>query len=270
MQSGLELRKHAIFSKHDGNAVIIAMDHGSIAGPMEGLVSPLALVRTCVEAKVDGILATKGFLQASLGEWDRATSLVLRLSGGFTVLGGGFEEEMIVEAETALACGASCAAITIKFGHEQEGKFIRQASLAIDRCHALGLMVMVEALPCGTIKGKPFSPNDREAIRMVARMGAELGADCIKTHYTGSAESFASVVEGCPVPILVLGGEKGRPLQFVFQDIYDSLQAGGRGIAMGRNIWQREDLPGMLACVNGLVHQEWSVQEALHRMGEHP
>ncbi|AEV28030.1 DhnA-type fructose-1,6-bisphosphate aldolase-like enzyme [Sphaerochaeta pleomorpha str. Grapes] len=270
MQSGLELRKHAVFAKRDGNAMIVAMDHGSIAGPLDGLISPSSLVRTCVKANVDGILATKGFLDASVSEWDRSTSLVLRLTGGFTVLGGGFEEELIVEAETALACGASCAAITIKFGHEREGKFIRQASLAIDQCHRLGLLVMVEALACGKIKGKTFPANDGEAIRMVARMGAELGADCIKTHYTGNKESFASVVEGCPVPILILGGEKGRPLQFVFQDIYDSLQAGGRGIAMGRNIWQQKDLPGMLSCVNGLVHEKWSVSEALQRMGENP
>jgi DhnA family fructose-bisphosphate aldolase class Ia len=268
MQSGMELRKNAIFSKHDGNSVVIAMDHGSIAGPVEGLVSPSDVVKTCVKAKVDGILATKGFLEASLGEWDRSTSLVLRLTGGFTVLGGGFEEEMIVEPQTALACGASCAAITIKFGHEREGKFIRQASLAIDECHKLGLMVMVEALAYGKIEGKSFPSNDPEAIKMVARMAAELGADCVKTHYTGSKESFASVIAGCPVPILILGGGNGRSLQLVFQDIFDSLLVGGKGIAMGRNIWQQKNLQKMLACTNGLVHENWSVEEAVFRMNE--
>jgi DhnA family fructose-bisphosphate aldolase class Ia len=266
MREGIELRKHALFNKQDGNSVVIAMDHGSIAGPMEGIGCPSDLVKTCIEAKVDGILATKGFVQASLGEWDRTTSLVLRMSGGFTLLGGKFEEELVVDSETVLSYGASYAAMTIKFGHEKEGKFIRQASLAIDECHKRGLPVMVEALAVGALRGKPFPPNDPEAIRMVARMASELGADCVKTYYTGSRETFYDVVSGCPVPILILGGGNGTPIKQVFEDIVSSLESGGKGVAMGRNIWQQKALKKMLCSVEGLVHRNWSVEEALCHM----
>ncbi len=266
MLSGLTLRKHAIFDKRDGRSVIIALDHGSIAGPMPGITNPSAIVKACVDAKVDGILTTKGFVDASLGEWDRSTSLILRLSGGFTVLGGGFQEEMIVEPETAIVYGAAGAAITVKFGHEREGSFIRQASLAIDHCHRLGLPVMLEAMARGTIKGKEYSVHDPEAIRMVARMGSEIGADLIKTYYTGSVESFARVVEGCPVPIVILGGAKANSVRDVFQAIYDSLQAGGRGIAMGRNIWSFGNIEAMIDAVNGLVHGHWGVDKALAKV----
>jgi DhnA family fructose-bisphosphate aldolase class Ia len=268
MQAGLELRKHALFNKQDGNSVVIAMDHGSIAGPMDGIVCPSDLVKTCVEAKVDGILATKGFVQASQGEWDRTTSLVLRMSGGFTLFGGEFEEELIADSETALSYGASYAALTIKFGHEKEGKFIRQASLAIDECHKRGLPVMVEALAVGTLRGNPFPPNDPEAIKMVARMASELGADCIKTYYTGSKETFGDVVAGCPVPILILGGGNKTSLKQIFEDIASSLEAGGKGVAMGRNIWQQKALKKMLCSVEGLVHCNWSAAEALCYMQE--
>ncbi len=266
MLSGLTLRKRAIFDKKDGRSVIIALDHGSIAGPMPGIIHPSTIVKACVDAKVDGILTTKGFVDASLEEWDRSTSLLLRLTGGFTVLGGKFQEEMIVEPETAIAYGATCAAITVKFGHEHEGAFIRQASLAIDRCHRLGLPVMVEAMAKGTIKGKEFPSHDPEAIRMVARMGAEIGADLIKTYYTGSIESFAEVVEGCPVPIVILGGSKTNSVRQVFQTIHDSLQAGGSGIAMGRNIWSFGKVDAMLEAVNGLVHSHWGVDKALSKV----
>ncbi|MGB4405553.1 MAG: hypothetical protein WBI82_01675 [Sphaerochaeta sp.] len=266
MLSGLTLRKQAIFNKQDGRTVIIALDHGSIAGPMPGITNPSSIVKACVDAKVDGILTTKGIVDASLGEWDRQTSLVLRLTGGFTTLGGRFEEEMIVEPETAIAYGSSCAAITVKFGHEREGYFIRQASLAIDRCHRLGLPVMLEALAKGTIGGKEFAPHESEAIRMVARMGAEIGADLIKTYYTGSVESFARVVEGCPVPIVILGGSKNDSVRVVFQAIYDSLQAGGSGIAMGRNIWSFGNVEAMINAVNGLVHGHWGVDKALAKV----
>jgi DhnA family fructose-bisphosphate aldolase class Ia len=187
---------------------------------------------------------------------------VLRLTGGFTVLGGKFEEELVVEPEVALAYGASCAAITVKFGHEYEGKFIKQASLAIDRCHALGLPVMVEAMAKGTLQGEKFSSNDTQAITKVARMASEIGADMVKTYYTGSKESFARVVNGCPVPILILGGAKTDSVRHVFQDIYDSLEAGGKGIALGRNVWEHGNIDAMLDAVNGLVHGHWSVEKA--------
>lgn len=266
MVSGLTLRTNAFFDKKDGRSVIIAMDHAAIAGPMRGIVRPSTLIKECVDAKVDGILTTKGFVDASLPEWDRTTSLVLRLTGGFTVLGGRFEEEMIIEPETAIAYGASCAAITVKFGHEREGEFIRQASLAIDKCHRLGLPVMLEVMAHGTKFGEKFPANDPEAIKMVARMGAEIGADLIKTYYTGSVESFSRVVEGCPVPIVILGGEKTNSVRDVFTDIYNSLQAGGKGIAVGRNIWDVDNVQDMLAAVQGIVHGNWSVDEAMEKI----
>lgn len=262
MHAGITLRTNALFNKEDGRSVTIAMDHGAIAGPISGIVSPRSIVKACVEASVDGILTTKGCVDAALEEWNRGPALVLRLTGGFTVLGGKFEEELIVEPETALAYGASFAAITVKFGHEHEGRFIKQASLAIDRCHMLGLPVMLEVMAMGTLQGAKFASNNGEAIKMAARMGAELGADVIKTYYTGSKDSFAEVVEGCPVPILILGGTKTDSIRDVFQDIYDSLEAGGRGIAIGRNIWEHGKVEAMLQAVNGLVHGHWSVDRA--------
>ena len=267
MHAGLVLRKNALFDKRDGRSVVIAMDHAAIAGPIPGIVDPKEIVAACVAEKVDGILTTKGFVDNALGAWDRATALVLRITGGFTVLGGKFEEELVIEPETAVAYGASCAAITVKFGHEYEGKFIRQASLAIDRCHMLGLPVMLEAMAKGTVKGEKLASNDPEGIRMAARMAAELGADVVKTYYTGSVDSFAKVVEGCPVPIVILGGAKTDSIRQVFQDIHDSLVAGGRGIAVGRNIWEHGNVDRMLQAVNGLVHGHWSVEQACDTVG---
>lgn len=267
MTSGITLRTNALFDKRDGRSVIIAMDHGAITGPIPGIEAPSRLVAACVAAGVDGILTNKGFVDASRAAWDRGTSLVLRLTGGFTVLGGLFEEEMVAEPSTAVAYGASCAAITVKFGHKLEGKFIRQASLAVDACHLLGLPVMIEAMAKGMRMGEKIPEHDPDAIRMVSRMASEIGADLVKTYYTGSVESFARVVESCPVPVLVLGGAKTDSIRTVFQDISDSLVAGGKGIAVGRNVWEHEKVEQMLAAVNGLVHGGWSVDEACGIIG---
>ena len=267
MNAGITLRTNALFNAKDGRSVVIAADHPSIAGPIDHMEDPSELVALCVESQVDALLMTKGSVDASLNAWDRCTALILRLTGGFTLLGGRFEEQMVVQPETAIAYGASCAAITVKFGHEREGEFIKAASLAIDRCHAMGLPVMLEVMVRGSLDGRPVEPEDPEAIRMAARMGAELAPDIIKTHYTGSIESFSRVVQGCPIPILILGGVKTDSIRHFFQGIADSLEAGGKGVAMGRNIWGQQNVAKMVRAVNGIVHHHWSVEEACDTVG---
>ena len=162
---GSSLRMNRIFSKGDGRAVIVAIDHGGIAGPVPGIVKPAEVLGDCVRAKADAILATRGLAQAAQGAWDRGTGLVLRLTGGFTVLGGGFEEELICDPETALRSGADAVAMTVKFGHKREGAFIRQASLAAAACSSWGLPVMIEAMA----KQEGKKSNDPEGIRLAAR-----------------------------------------------------------------------------------------------------
>jgi DhnA family fructose-bisphosphate aldolase class Ia len=103
---------------------------------------------------------------------------------------------------------------------------------------------------------------------MAARMAAEIGADLVKTYYTGSPDSFARVTSACPAPVLILGGAKTDSPEAVFQDIADSLASGGAGIAMGRNIWGFPNLAAMLDAVRGIVHSGWTVKQAMERIKE--
>jgi len=259
MITGTEIRMKQILRKNDGRCVMVALDHGGIAGPVKGIEDPASVIRDCVAGGADSVLATRGVVKAALGEWDRSTSIVLRLTGGFTVLGGGFEEELICTPETALAYGSAGAAMTIKFGHKREGDFTRQASLAIGECERLGLPVMIEAMA----KSEGKKANDPESIKLAARAAQEIGADIVKTYYTGDPDSFHAVVTGCPAPILILGGEKNDSLESLFRDVYDSIQAGGAGIAIGRNIWAQGNTRIMVEAMVGIVHEGWTVEQAL-------
>jgi len=259
MATGKQIRMSALFNKSTGNSVCIAADHGAIAGPMEGINDPAELVRQCVAGGADCILATRGFARAAADAWDRQTSLLLRLTGGFTVLGGQFEEEMISSPQAAIDYGAAGAAVTVKFGHEREAEFTRNASLAADACDRLGLPLMVEAIA----KGKDLTSTDAKAVKLAARAAMEIGADIVKTYYTGDPDSFRDVVEGCPVPILILGGPKTDTDEQVIVDIYNAMQAGARGIAMGRNIWQRANVLAMIEAIVGLVHERWSIEQTM-------
>ena len=250
---------NSIFRKDTGKSVIVAIDHGGIAGPMKGINEPAKLINACVEGGADGVLTTRGFVRASEGAFDRSLGLILRLTGGFTVLGGGFEEEMITSVETAVRYGSAGAAVTVKFGHQKEGHFTQQASLVADSCEEWGLPLMVEAMA----KGKDLKSTDPAGVKLASRAAAEIGADMVKTYYTGSPDSFADVIEGCMVPVVVLGGEKSDSIRDVFSDVYYSIQAGGSGIAIGRNIWQHENTKAMIEAMCGLVHEGWSVDQAM-------
>jgi DhnA family fructose-bisphosphate aldolase class Ia len=259
MQIGKHIRMNAIFRKETGRSVIIAIDHGGIAGPITGINNPEELIRDCLLGGADGVLTTRGFARASQRAFNRELGLIMRLSGGFTVLGGKFEEEIISSVETALRYGAIGTAVTVKFGHEREGEFITQASFIADTCEQWGMPLMIETMA----KGKDLKSTDVKGVKLAARAAAEIGADIIKTYYTGDLESFAEVVAGCPVPILILGGSKSDSLKDLFRDVYESLQAGGAGIAIGRNIWQHGKTKTMVEAMIGLVHENWTVEQAL-------
>jgi DhnA family fructose-bisphosphate aldolase class Ia len=250
---------NSLFNKSTGNSLCIAVDHGGIAGPMEGINDPAGLVSQCVAGGADCILTTRGFARAASNAWDRTTSLLLRLTGGFTVLGGKFEEEMISSPQAAVEYGAAGVAVTVKFGHEREGEFTRSASLVADECARLGLPLMVEAMA----KGKDLKSTDPKGIKLASRAAMEIGADIVKTYYTGDPDSFREVVEGCPIPILILGGPKTDSDEQVISDVYYAMQAGARGIAMGRNIWQRPEAQPMIEAMAGLVHEGWGIQQAM-------
>jgi len=256
---GKQIRMNSLFNKSTGNSVCIAADHGGIAGSMEGIDNPAELVRQCTAGGADCILTTRGFARAAADAWDRQTALLLRLTGGFTVLGGKFQEEMISSPQAAVEYGAAGAAVTVKFGHEREGEFTRNASLVADECARLGLPLMIEAMA----KGKDLEPTDPEGVKLASRAAMEIGADIVKTYYTGDPDSFREVVEGCPVPILILGGPKTGGNAQVISDTYYAMQAGARGIAMGRNIWQQDNVPAMIEAMAGLVHEGWSIQRAM-------
>ena len=262
MDVGIKMRMHRLFQKDSGNCLCIAADHGGIAGPVEGIEKPGRLIRECIAGGADAILTTRGFVRAAVDDWDRSIALVLRLTGGFTILGGMFEEEIISSPQAALEYGASAAAVTVKFGHPREGEFIRNASLAADQCRRWGLPVMIESM----VKKTGSSAADPEGIKLAARAAMEIGADIVKTFYTGDVDSFGKVVEGCSVPILILGGEKNGGIEEVFRDVHDSIEAGAKGIAIGRNIWQHKNTKAAVEAMAGIVHEKWTVGQALQHI----
>jgi DhnA family fructose-bisphosphate aldolase class Ia len=95
---------------------------------------------------------------------------------------------------------------------------------------------------------------DVSVVKHAARVGAELGADIVKVNYTGSPESFRDVVLGCPVPVVIAGGEKMETDEEILDMVKGSVQAGGAGVSIGRNIFQHDNPAEIVKKISEIVH----------------
>jgi DhnA family fructose-bisphosphate aldolase class Ia len=118
-------------------------------------------------------------------------------------------------------------------------------------CEQWGLPLQAEVIPGGFGQPEQHTP---ENIAMVARQAAEMGADYVKTLYTGDAESMCRVVEGATVPVIILGGDRSRDGDALVAQVTAALSAGVSGIAFGRNIWSANDPGAITARLAGVIH----------------
>jgi DhnA family fructose-bisphosphate aldolase class Ia len=132
-------------------------------------------------------------------------------------------------------------------------------------CAADGLPVMVEALPCPNQR----IPNamDAQAMADASRIGFELGADIIKTYYTGTAASFRKVTAAVPAPVLIAGGGRMDTVRAALEVVHGSIEAGGRGVVFGRNIWQNPDPSRVVAAMKAIIHHGATVDGAMAETG---
>ncbi|MHB8780849.1 MAG: class I fructose-bisphosphate aldolase [Candidatus Geothermincolia bacterium] len=250
MSTGKQLRLSRIFGE-DKRSLIVALDHAAIAGPMGPLAEPGQLVSRIMEGSPDALLLTRGMLRQCASHLKPDTGVILRISGGWTVLSGLRSRDRIVSSvEEGLRWGADGVAVTIKYGSDEEGPAIEAASRVADACDRWGMPLLIETLP-EQRSGVDFSES--EALAIAARSAAELGADMVKTAAPKDGGGLAAITAGCPVPVLILGGEaKGR--QEVLESARHAMQMGASALCMGRSIWMAPDPAAMVASLRELIH----------------
>ncbi|MBI3962267.1 MAG: fructose-bisphosphate aldolase [Deinococcus sp.] len=264
--SGKVIRMRRIFNPADNRACIIAIDHTQFMGPVGPLGNPEKAVAAVTSSGPDALLISAGMLRHGVKALPRNVGTVLRIDGNGTTLGD-FEASgnaLYRDVESALRLGADAVVIMLYVGFEREAELLKEAARVAEQCDRWGMPVMMEVWPKGPgIKRS----DDPEAIRIGCRVASELGADIVKTFYTGSIESFREVTSGCPVPVVVLGGAQKDDVKQVFTLIHDALQAGASGVAMGRNVWGISNVTRMVQAVKGLIHEGWGVKQALTHLG---
>lgn len=260
---GKAVRMGQILNKHTDKLVIVAMDHCPALGPCKGMIDPVETVSSVCAGEPDTLFMHKGILKRVYPILiENRIPFLLSISTA-TVIGPEPSRVYLVDTvEYAARIGASGVSMRAFVGPEHEREMIRNVGQVSAECEKYGLVLMAMMYPEG------FENNfDPQYVKHAARIGAELGADFVKTYYTGTPETFAEVTESCPVPVVMSGGPKTETALQFLETVRGSVDAGAAGVAVGRNVWQHSDPPSMLRAVKKVVHQGMSPEAAAQGLG---
>lgn len=266
--NGAEVRLGRLFDKASGRSFITAFDHGITLGPKPGSEDALAVLGRIIEGDPDGILISPGMMKQGghLFAFKGAPAPIVRADWIYNhdVFKGlperlqdttqGEHYRVVCTPYNALALGADAITMFLIVGTEGGSEFadnVAAVAAAAAEARAIGLPLIVESVLWGS---RMDDQRDPELLAFAARVAAELGADAIKTTYTGDTATMRQVVEGCPIPVLVLGGVRSADPAPVLEATRGALEAGAKGVVYGRNIWQADDPLLMCGMLRDVIH----------------
>ena len=258
--NGIEKRLARIF-RADKKTVIVPMDHGVTLGPVEGLRDMRSTISNLLEAKVDAFVIHKGIARTvNTGN----AGLIVHVSASTRHSPDPNRKVRVCSVLEALRLGADAVSVHMNMGAPSDAEMLTKLGDVADECHAYGLPLLAMMYPRGP---SIQSEHEKTVVAHAARLGAELGADIVKTNYTGDPESFKEVVASCPVPLIIAGGPKAKTDRDIFQMVYDANAAGCAGVSIGRNVFQHKDPRNMARALVAIVHEGARVDEALRLVG---
>ncbi len=260
---GKKIRLERIIDRNSHRTVIVPMDHGVTVGPIEGLCDMRSAVSKVVAGGANAILIHKGIVSAGHRGTGSDIGLIIHLSGGTTLSPDPNAKELVCTVEEAIKLGADAVSIHINIGAGTDREMLRQLGCVSERCFEWQMPLVAMMYTRGA---KIKDEYDVSYARHAARVGAELGADIVKVVYTGSPESFAEVVQGCPVPVVIAGGPKMGSDEEIFRMVEGALAAGAIGLSIGRNAFQHKTPEKLVVALCAMVHKGASVKDAMEMM----
>lgn len=243
MDWGMKNRLSKIIRTETGRTVMLAVDHGYFLGPTTGLESPGKTVAPLIPY-ADTLMLTRGVLRSCV---DATTNIpiVLRVSGGTSILGNLADEGTTVSMKDALRLNVAGVALSIFVGSDLERKTLLALADLVNEAEEFGVPVLAV-----TAVGKEMV-RDARYLGLACRIAAELGAHLVKTYY---CDDFEKVVRNCPVPVVIAGGKK-IPEKEAIELSYNAVTRGAVGVDMGRNIFQSDNPVSMIRTVREIVHK---------------
>ena len=246
MDWGMENRMSQLI-KEDGHCFYMPIDHGYFLGPTTNLEKPAETIKPLLPY-CDALFCTRGVLRSAIEPRD-SKPIILRVSGGTSVVGGDLANEEITTSITEiLRLNVAAVGVSLFIGSEYERQTLMNLATLVNQCEDYGIPVMGV-----TAVGKELEKRDSRYLALCGRIIAELGARVVKTYW---CEDFEKVVDGCPVPVVIAGGPKCETELEVFEFVHDGLQRGAIGVNLGRNVWQHKHPVAMAKSLHAIVHKE--------------
>jgi fructose-bisphosphate aldolase / 2-amino-3,7-dideoxy-D-threo-hept-6-ulosonate synthase len=248
--------------QQDDHTVIVPMDHGVTVGPIPGIVNMQQIINHLIKGGVDAVLVHKGIAKrVETGD----AGLIVMLSGMSNLSPNVNGKVQVCSVQEAIRLGADAVSVHVNVGAQDEDKMLSNLGKVADECDVYGLPLLAMMYPRGP---KIQNEHAADVVAHAARIGAELGADIIKANFTGNIDTFKSVIESCPVPVVIAGGPKCKTSQEVLQTTHEAIRAGAAGLSIGRNVFQHENPTLIVKALSAIVHQGSSVEQALKILGE--
>ncbi|MFO8031034.1 MAG: 2-amino-3,7-dideoxy-D-threo-hept-6-ulosonate synthase [Desulfohalobiaceae bacterium] len=260
MHLGKSIRLERIFNRNTSRTILVPLDHGVTVGPIYGLVDLRDTVNQVSEGGANAVLMHKGLVRCGHREHGRDVGLIIHLSASTSLSPYPNYKTLVGTVEDAIKLGADAVSVHVNLGDEAEAAMLQDLGDISSAATSWGMPVLAMVYARGPQIQNSFDPK---LVAHCARVGEELGADVVKVNYTGDPESFQDVVQACCVPVVIAGGPKLEDRKDLLQMVYESIQAGGAGLSVGRNIFQDNEPGRLVHALHQVVHEDMQVGEAL-------
>ena len=265
MHIGKKIRMERLCNRSTKRTIIVPMDHGVTVGPIPGLADARKAVAEVAEGGADAVLMHKGLVRCGHRTSGRDVGLILHLSAGSSLAPSGNSKVLAASVEDAVRLGADGVSVHVNMGDVAEDRMLADLGRIASDAESWGMPLLAMVYARGPKIKNSFDPD---LVAHSARLAMELGADIVKVPYCGDIDSFNRVVESCCIPVVIAGGEKMDNTRAFLQVVHDSILAGGSGLSVGRNVFQHPRPRMLVAALSGLVHANWTVDQALAVVGE--
>ena len=265
MTIGKTIRIERIINRDTGRTIIVPLDHGVSVGPIKGIIDMRETVTGIVHGGANAVLMHKGAVRCGHRAQGRDVGLIIHLSASTSLSPYPNAKTLVCTVEEALRLGADAVSVHVNLGDATESRMLDDLGMVTRVAGDWSIPVLAMMYARGPKIADEYAPN---VVAHCARVGVELGADIVKVPYTGDVDSFAEVVSSCCVPVVIAGGERMESTRQILQMVFESVQAGGAGISVGRNVFQHPNRVALVKALRAIVHENASVDQAMTIVGE--
>jgi len=257
---GKKIRLERLVNRSTGKTVIVPMDHGISTGPIDGLYDMKEAIHAVAQGGANAIVEHKGLVGEGHRRKGRDIGLFVHLSASTNLSPNPCAKTLVCTVEEAIKLGADGVSIHVNLGNGQEKEMLNDFGRITYEARVWGMPLLAMIYPRGE---KIKDEYDPAAIRHAARLGGEMGADIVKVSYTGSVDTFKDVVRGCSIPVVIAGGARMNSDREILEMVKGSIDAGGSGVSIGRNVFQHANPRKMVEAICAIVHDGVDVDGGL-------